>query len=166
MAISRYVLPFLVILIFTVSMANSLTFIEISCSATSYPELCVESLSPYAYTIQQSRFQMGLTAMTVSLANGQSAKSFLDQLLPGPVNKLCFVDEIVDEVGKTVVNLTTTGGASTTKLETLLSSPLDAEECFDRETSLLDTVTQDMIRTRVTNLAQVTSNAVVLVNKI
>lgn len=48
--------------------------------------------------------------MTVGLANGQLTKSFLDQQTNTVKKCRQFVEGIVDEVDKTVVDLTTMGG--------------------------------------------------------
>ncbi|KAA8522273.1 hypothetical protein F0562_012946 [Nyssa sinensis] len=55
-------------------------FIETSCQATHYPSLCVECLSSYASTIQQSDQQLAQAALSVSLARARSAATFVSSM--------------------------------------------------------------------------------------
>ena len=51
-----------------------------ACKTTTYPALCVQSLSAFAPSIQQNPLQLTETAFSVSLASAQSIKTFVYKL--------------------------------------------------------------------------------------
>ncbi|KAJ4822175.1 hypothetical protein Tsubulata_022711 [Turnera subulata] len=55
-------------------------FIKVSCNVTRDPTICVDSLSPYASSIQDSPRRLIFTAVNVSLANVQSTMTLVDDL--------------------------------------------------------------------------------------
>ncbi|KAJ4822174.1 hypothetical protein Tsubulata_022707 [Turnera subulata] len=55
-------------------------FIKVSCNVTTDPTICVDSLSPYASSIQESPRRLIFTAVNVSLANIQSTMTLVDNL--------------------------------------------------------------------------------------
>ncbi|KAJ4822172.1 hypothetical protein Tsubulata_022705 [Turnera subulata] len=55
-------------------------FIKVSCNVTEDPTICVDSLSPYASSIQESPRQLIYTAVNVSLVNVQSTMTLVDNL--------------------------------------------------------------------------------------
>ncbi|KAH7841537.1 hypothetical protein Vadar_031263 [Vaccinium darrowii] len=58
-----------------VELMAPMNFIEASCSATTYPQVCIRSLSKYATAIQESPLQLTQTALTVTLALVESTKA-------------------------------------------------------------------------------------------
>uniref|UniRef100_A0A7N0TC94 Pectinesterase inhibitor domain-containing protein n=1 Tax=Kalanchoe fedtschenkoi TaxID=63787 RepID=A0A7N0TC94_KALFE len=54
-----------------------MSFINLSCRATLYRTLCVQSLSVYAASINRSPHRLTHTALLVSLAKAKSAKSYV-----------------------------------------------------------------------------------------
>ncbi|KAM7491738.1 hypothetical protein LguiA_034659 [Lonicera macranthoides] len=160
-------------------------FIKSSCKATTYPALCVQSLTVYASTIQRSRRQLAQTALSVSLAKAQSAKAFVAQLAKTKglkpreyaALKDCIEEmgDTADRLSKSVRELKNTGRASgpdfiwhMSNVETWVSAALtDDNTCLDGFSGrVLNGKIKDSVRGRVTNLVQVTSNALALVNSL
>lgn len=180
------ILPLLLLLLH-LSMAAppspATNFIKSSCKTTTYPALCVQSLTVYASTIQRSRRQLAQTALSVSLAKAQSAKSFVAQLAKTKglkpreyaALKDCLEEmgDTADRLSKSVRELKNTGRASgpdfiwhMSNVETWVSAALtDDNTCLDGFSGrVLNGKIKDSVRARVTNLVQVTSNALALVN--
>ncbi|WJX36490.1 hypothetical protein P8452_24360 [Trifolium repens] len=74
---TKLTLLFLFSTLLTIVTSTPASFIKSSCSTTSYPALCVESLSSYASTIQQDPHQLVQTALSLSLNKTQSTKTFV-----------------------------------------------------------------------------------------
>ncbi|KAI4383068.1 hypothetical protein MLD38_008948 [Melastoma candidum] len=162
------------------------SFIKSSCSATSYPTLCVESLSVYADTIRGSRRQLALAALSVSLSRAKSAKGFVSGLANGGGLKgkaymavgdcLEMMEESVDRLSKAVQEMKRFGGAKgqdlmwhVSNVETWVSAALtDDNTCMDGIDEKGVSVSgrlRSSIRGKIVNVAQVTSNALALVNR-
>ncbi|KAI4364863.1 hypothetical protein MLD38_020899 [Melastoma candidum] len=80
--------PILVFLVTAVlhslRMVASQDFITESCQTTEYPTLCVQSLTPYAPSIQQNEILLAKTALELSLENSHGATSFVSQMTQTP----------------------------------------------------------------------------------
>ncbi|OPH47048.1 plant invertase/pectin methylesterase inhibitor family protein, partial [Vibrio campbellii] len=87
------------------SAAPANNFIKSSCSVTTYPALCVDSLSVYAERIKQSPQQLATTALEVSLNRTKLAQTFLKRLtkLKGlTVKQLAAIRDCLEEVEDSV----------------------------------------------------------------
>ncbi|CAL5323022.1 hypothetical protein CsSME_00001500 [Camellia sinensis var. sinensis] len=189
---ARAILPFLALissLLYiagTAESAASTSFIKASCKATDYPAVCVESLSAYATSIQQSPRQLAQIALSVSLAKAESMKAFVTKLTKFKGLKAreyqaikdCLeeVSDSVDRVSKSVRELKYMGNGKgkgkdflwhMSNVETWVSAALtDDNTCLDGFSGrALDGNVKASIKARVTNVAQVTSNALALVNQ-
>ncbi|CAI9774085.1 unnamed protein product [Fraxinus pennsylvanica] len=174
-------------LLFIPSKSESITaannFIKSSCSATTYPAVCIRSLSIYASTVQRSPRQLATTALSVSLETAQSATTFLTKLTkfkglkPREYAALkdCIeeVSDGLDRLSKSVRELKTMGGARgkdfiwhMSNVETWVSAALtDDNTCMDGFSGrALNGRIKSSVRAQMTNLAQVTSNALALCN--
>ncbi|WRX16961.1 Pectinesterase inhibitor domain - like 10 [Theobroma cacao] len=159
-------------------------FIKASCSATKYPALCVQSLAAFAPSIQQSPRQLAQTALNVSLARAQSTEAFVSKMKKFKglekreyeAIKDCIeeMSDSVDRLSKSVQELKHMGQAKgqdflwhVSNVETWVSAALtDESTCVDGFASQgLDGKVKASIRARVMNVAQVTSNALSLVNQ-
>ncbi|MCA2150962.1 plant invertase/pectin methylesterase inhibitor family protein, partial [Citrobacter portucalensis] len=159
------------------------TFIKTSCKSTSYPALCVRSLSAYADAIQQNPRQLVLTALSVSLSRAESAKSFVMELKKLKNLKNREIEAIADcleEMGDTVYGLSKSikemkhlGQAKDqeflwhmSNVETWVSAALtDENTCVDGFASkALNGNIKDSIKSEIINVAKVTSNALALIN--
>ncbi|KAI4323895.1 hypothetical protein L6164_023469 [Bauhinia variegata] len=166
----------------TIAAAPS-NFIKSSCSTTTYPALCIESLSVYSGAIQQNRHQLVQTALFVSLNKTLSIKSFVSKL-----NKFrglksreyAALHDCIEEINDGVDRLTrsleelklcTVKGEDFTwhisNVETWVSSALtDEGTCTDGFAGkALNGKIKGSIRARMVNVAQVTSNALSLINQ-
>ncbi|XP_022156444.1 21 kDa protein-like [Momordica charantia] len=166
------------------SASSPTSFIESSCRVTRYPTLCVESLSGYASAIRQSGRQLAQTALSVSLSRARQAATFVAGLgkRRGPMRGLEYqaVKDCIENMGDSVDSLRrsvkelgdlrrTAGGDflwHMSNVQTWVSAALtDETTCLDgfagRRT---DGQVKASIRKKVTLVAQVTSNALALVN--
>lgn len=159
-------------------------FVKSSCSAVQYPALCVQSLAAYASTIKQSPRQLAQTALAVSLARARSTKDFVARAAKFrglkareyKAIKDCLeeMDDSVDRLAKSVKELKSTGGSKgqdflrhVSNVQTWVSAALtDVTTCLDGYASAaLNGRLKTSIRSRALNVAQVTSNALALVNQ-
>ncbi|GAY41374.1 hypothetical protein CUMW_058950 [Citrus unshiu] len=158
-------------------------FIETSCKSTRYRTVCVQSLLPYAYKIQRSPLQMALEALSVSLSRTKSADAFVSNLVKHkdlkpreqqPIDDcLQLMGDSIDRLSKSVQELRGISGANDrdflwhiSNVQTWVSAALtDDDTCLDG-LAALDGEVKDSIRTRVSNVAEVTSNALALVNQL
>ncbi|KAH7537887.1 21 kDa protein [Ziziphus jujuba] len=168
------------------STATTTNFIKNSCSATTYPDVCVKYLSSYASAIQQSPKQLALTALSVSVDKARATKTFVVKF--GKMKGLksreykairdC-VDEMgdsVDRLSQSVQELKKLGSKSKrgdflwhmSNVQTWVSAALtDENTCLDGFAGkVLDGKVKASIRQLVVNVAQVTSNALALCNKL
>lgn len=160
-------------------------FIKASCRATRYPSLCVECLSAYANSIQQSERQLAEVALSVSLAKARSAAMFVVKLTRSAKGlkprELQAVKDCVDTMGDTMDQLSRsirelgrTGKVPgqdfmwhVGNVQTWVSAALTNENtCLDGFAGpAMDGNVKGAIRARVLNVARVTSNALALVNR-
>lgn len=164
--------------------SNPTDFIKASCRVTSYPTLCVECLAGYARAIQQSERKLAQTALTVSLARVRSGAAFVAKLTkvrgikPREYQavKDCIetMGDSVDGLSESIQELGHMGRAGgqdflwhVSNVQTWVSAALTNENtCLDGFSGrFMDGNVKTAIRRRVANVAQVTSNALALVNR-
>ncbi|CAH2048064.1 unnamed protein product [Thlaspi arvense] len=161
-------------------------FIESSCQTTRYPSLCVHTLSAYATMIRHNNDQdLAQTALTISLARARSVAIFVAKLTKeSPSFKrreyLAIQDCIevlgnsVDRLGQSVKELGRAGHAVASEdfmwkmsnVQTWVSAALtDETTCLDGFSGrVMEGKVKRLIRFKVVHVAQVTSNALALVN--
>ncbi|XWS47655.1 hypothetical protein CRYUN_Cryun13aG0002800 [Craigia yunnanensis] len=168
----------------TAASSRASNFIKASCSATKYPALCVQSLATFAPSIQQSPRQLAQTALSVSLDRVKSTQEFVSKMkkfkgvkkIEYEAIKDCIeeMSDSVDRLSKSVQELKHMGQAKgqdflwhVSNVETWVSSALtDENTCVDGFARRgMDGKVKASIRGRVINVAQVTSNALSLVNQ-
>ncbi|KAK6777480.1 hypothetical protein RDI58_024197 [Solanum bulbocastanum] len=169
---------------------RTMTFIETQCRRTRYHELCVRTLSNYVNATSQDPQEIAQVALKVSLAkaintkyyimkvckefnqinksnknNNQAAKDCLDQISDG-------VSQLTNSV-KELQHLRLDGERAfewhQSNVQTWLSTVLtDAYTCMEGMTNLghasMGGKVKAMIKAKVLNVAQVTSNALGLFN--
>lgn len=163
--------------------ATPSNFIKSSCSTTQYPALCVESLSVYANTIQQDPHQLVQTALSLSLNRTQSTKSFVSKCYKFrglKAREYAALHDCAEEISDSVDRLTRSLKELVlckvkgedfrwhiSNVETWVSSALtDESTCGDGFAGkALDGKIKASIRARMVNVAQVTSNALSLINQ-
>ncbi|OVA19547.1 Pectinesterase inhibitor domain [Macleaya cordata] len=158
-------------------------FIKTSCGVTLYPDLCFESLRVYRSTIQQSPRQMAQAALSVSLARARSAANYVSMMskvkgIKGRdfiAVKDCVenMGDSVDRLSRSIKELGEMGqvrGQSfiwhMSNVQTWVSAALtDENTCVDGFTGHgWNENVKAAIKSRVVGVAQVTSNALALVN--
>ncbi|KMT12564.1 hypothetical protein BVRB_5g098090 [Beta vulgaris subsp. vulgaris] len=160
-------------------------FIRSSCLATQYPPLCYHCLSRYASKIGRSHRQLALTALAASLSRARSAARFASRMKKTKGIKhteLVVVKDCIDTMSDGVDQLTRSFGELANSgytngedfmwhmnnVQTWVSAALtDATTCVD---GLSDGYgksgkVKGAIQRRVNNVAQLTSNALALVNR-
>ncbi|XVF13309.1 hypothetical protein REPUB_Repub08aG0197600 [Reevesia pubescens] len=159
-------------------------YIVTSCKATRYPALCVECLSGYASAIGQNKQHLAQTALSVGLSRAQSAAAFVAKMTQmrgiKPRERQAVKDcienmgDTVDRLSQSVKELGHMGRAvgqdfmlHMSNVQTWVSAALtDENTCLDGFAgSVMDGNIKIAIRRRVVHVAQVTSNALALVNR-
>ncbi|KAL3521434.1 hypothetical protein ACH5RR_019583 [Cinchona calisaya] len=160
------------------------SFIRAKCLTTTYPSVCIQSLSAYGKTIQKSPKQLAQTALSVSLNRTQSTRVFVTKLnkFRGLKSReyaairdcLEVMSDSVDRLSNSIQELKNLGRASgpgwfwhISNVQTWVSAALtDASTCADGFAGrALNGRIKWSIKTRMTNVAQVTSNALALINQ-
>ncbi|MQM22911.1 hypothetical protein Taro_055970 [Colocasia esculenta] len=167
------------------------SFIRSNCRCTQYPALCERSLSGFAGTIRHSRRQLAHAALAVSLDRARSASTFVGRLAAsmGGSAKRGFrsreagavrdcienVADSVDRLRRSAAELGRMGRARSpgfawhlSNVQTWVSAALtDETTCLDGFSGHgVDPVLRAAIRRRILGVAQVTSNALALINRI
>ncbi|KAL3524174.1 hypothetical protein ACH5RR_017008 [Cinchona calisaya] len=164
--------------------AAATSFIRTKCRTTTYPSLCIQSLSIYANTIQTNPKQLAQTALSVSLDRAQSTRAFVTKLtkfrgLKSRENAAirdCMevMNDGVDRLSKSVQELKNMGRARGPELiwhlsnvQTWVSAALtDYNTCADGFAGRASNGSiKSSIKLRMSNVAQVTSNALALINQ-
>ncbi|MED6150615.1 hypothetical protein PIB30_074067 [Stylosanthes scabra] len=160
--------------------ASPSNFIKSCCSTTRFPNVCVESLSVYANTIQQDPHELAQTALSLSLNKSESTRAFVSNcnklrgLKPREYAALkdCAeeISDSCDRLSKSLkeLKLCKVKGEDfrwhISNVETWVSSALtDDSTCGDGFSG--NGKMKDSIRGRMVNLAQVTSNALSLITQ-
>lgn len=160
------------------------SFIKASCRVTRYPVLCFQCLSGYASTIRQSDRQLALTALSVSLSRARSATVFASKLTKvrglkpreHEAVKDCIENmaDTVDRLSHSVQELGHTGKAVSqdfmwhmSNVQTWVSAALtDENTCLDGFAGrVMEGNVKTAVRRKVIDVAQVTSNALALINR-
>ncbi|XVF51667.1 hypothetical protein PTKIN_Ptkin04bG0202800 [Pterospermum kingtungense] len=159
-------------------------YIVASCKATSYPALCIECLSGYASVIRKNEQHLAETALSVGLSRAQSAAAFVAKMMKvrgiKPRERQAVKDCIetmgdsVDRLSQSVKELGHMGRDvgqdfiwHMSNVQTWVSAALtDENTCLDGFAGrFMDGNIKVAIRRRIVNVAQVTSNALALVNR-
>ncbi|XP_057457017.1 21 kDa protein-like [Lotus japonicus] len=164
----------------------STVFIKTSCSSTTYPRLCFASLVKHAESIQNDRLQLTCTALNVTLAAAKSTSAMISTMAkkqgmkPREVAAMQDCVEVlsdsVDELRRSIAelgNLKTSNFEMTmSDVQTWVSAALtDESTCTDgfQQQQSEDAVNEDdksAVRVRVVQTAQLTSNALALINRL
>ncbi|KAL8103238.1 21 kDa protein-like [Apium graveolens] len=157
-------------------------FIRLSCRATLYPVLCFQSLSMYATKIQQNERQLAEAALSVSLAKARFTRMFVSKLTKVSgirareyrTVKDCIenMGDTVDQLSKSMKEMSHIRGRQDfmwhmSNVQTWVSAALTYENtCFDGFSgNFMEGNVKDAVKKRIVTVAQVTSNALALVNR-
>ncbi|KAG5558398.1 hypothetical protein RHGRI_008355 [Rhododendron griersonianum] len=155
-------------------------FIRTSCSTTSYPRLCVTSLSSHSSAIQTSPKLLAHTALSVTLNNTQSTSAMMLKLAqthglkPREVGAM---RDCIEEMGDSVDLLRKSFGEMSqikgsnfelmmSDIQTWVSAALtDDDTCSDGFAGNgMNGNMKNIVRGRIVNIAHLTSNALALIN--
>ncbi|MED6167641.1 hypothetical protein PIB30_004865 [Stylosanthes scabra] len=159
-------------------------FIKSSCRATRYPALCVECLIGYAGVIGQSKRQLALAALSVTISSTRSCSSFVKSMAKqmrmkpreyGAVQD-CIenMGDSVDRLSQSVREMGRVGEGlgedfewHMSNVQTWVSAALtDDNTCLDGfDGRAMNGNVKAAIKGRVLHVAQLTSNALALVNR-
>ncbi|KAI3449109.1 hypothetical protein Pfo_005774 [Paulownia fortunei] len=163
-------------------------FIELQCQTTLYPDLCMRCLSYYVsnFTTTLSHQQLAQIALKVSLAKAESTQTYVTEvakeLKERKAKDYQAVKECLDQINDGVEQLSNCiketqkikeNGESSdfpwhaSNVQTWMSTALtDASTCIDGFSGrAIGGKTKAMIKAKVLNLEQVTSNALALFNR-
>lgn len=172
-------------LVTTDSFDGATNFIRVSCRATLYPVLCYQSLSVYATKIQQNERQLAKAALAVSLGKARFTTMFVSKLTKVTgirTRELRAVQDCIDNMGDTVDQLSRSldelnhinrfrGGQDfmwhMSNVQTWVSAALTNENtCSDGFSgNFMEGNVKATVKRRIVTVAQVTSNALALVNR-
>ncbi|XP_039122318.1 21 kDa protein-like [Dioscorea cayenensis subsp. rotundata] len=163
------------------STSTSVEFIRNSCTKTDYPTLCFSSLSAYAPTIQTSPKQLAEAALSVSLDSTKSTSTMIKSMSKGQgmssrekeAMSDC-MDTLQDSVEELKQSLKAMGELKgkdvklhMNDIQTWVSSALtDENTCMNGFTNneIKDEGAENKVRSQVVKVAQLTSNALALIN--
>jgi pectinesterase inhibitor-like protein len=157
-------------------------FIKNSCSTTTYPRLCYTSLVKHADSIQTNRVLLTCTALNVTLASAKSTSAVISTLSKShglkpreaAAMKDCVevlsdsVDELRRSIGEMSRLRTSNFELTMSDVQTWVSAALtDESTCTDGfdEINAPGNV-QTIVRGKIVQVAQLTSNALALINKL
>ncbi|OWM71841.1 pectinesterase inhibitor 9-like [Punica granatum] len=164
---------------------TDVNFIKSTCMATRYPALCVRSLSGYAAAIRRNDRHLAQAALLVSLSRARSSDSFFSRLARsrglGPWDHRAVRDcvenlrDTVDQLAQSMRELGRAGREAgqdfewhMSNVQTWVSAALtDEDTCMDGFSGHAygNKRLKAVVRRRVVGVAQVTSNALALVNR-
>lgn len=164
----------------TVTPQSSIEFIRTSCSTTTYPRLCYTSLSIHSRTIHTSPKLIANAALNVTLSSAKSTSTMMSKLSqshglkPKEVSAMkdC-VEELSDAVYELRESIDEMGHAKQSNFEVMISdvrtwvsaAMTDESTCSDGFAgNAMNGNLKRAIRGRIMNIAQLTSNALALVN--
>ena len=164
----------------TVTPQSSIEFIRTSCSTTTYPRLCYTSLSIHSRTIHTSPKLIANAALNVTLSSAKSTSTMMSKLSqshglkPKEVSAMkdC-VEELSDAVYELRESIDEMGHAKQSNFEVMISdvrtwvsaAMTDESTCSDGFAgNAMNGNLKRAVRGRIMNIAQLTSNALALVN--
>ncbi|XP_071707508.1 21 kDa protein-like [Rutidosis leptorrhynchoides] len=180
----------IILAIFSLTITTALTkvaptpsYIKRACATVTYPALCEQSLTPYGQTIKASPAQLAHTALAVSLKQSETTQAYLNKLkrVKGlkPRERAAIgdcleeVSDSLDRVSKSMQelkNLDRVKGQDfifhMSNVQTWVSSALtDENTCMEGFGGrVMEGRIKSSVRTHITSVAHVTSNALALVN--
>lgn len=164
----------------------AVSYVTASCKTTRYPSLCVRCLSKYAGSIQQNDQQLARAAISVSLNNAKSTASYVSKLANysglNPTVHQAVIDCVnnmnncVPSLNQSVQELRQIAHFRSqssfewhmSNVKTWVSSALTNQNTCARGFSAdgsMDGPVKDAVTRRMDYVAQLTSNALALVNR-
>lgn len=162
---------------------SSTEFIKTSCSSATYPRLCFSSLSVHANAIQTSPRLLATAALSVSLSSVKSAATQILKLSHShglPSRDVAALNDCLEELRDSVDSLAASISEMPklrrgrdfdlvmSNVQTWVSAALtDETTCSDGfQGKAVNGGVKAAVRARIVNIAQLTSNALSLINRI
>lgn len=159
---------------------TTMKFIQTSCTKTTYPPLCITSLSSYANAIQTSPQLLAHTALTVTLDSTRASTTMMSGLVRAhglqqrdtSAVKDCMeqLRDSVEELRQSLAEMSqiksSNFGLTMNDIQTWVSAALTNEDtCTDGlGGESMNVELRTVVREKVLNIAHLTSNALALVN--
>ncbi|MFS7958510.1 putative pectinesterase [Helianthus anomalus] len=162
------------------SKATNADFIKASCQVTKYADLCFQTLSPYAATININPMELANAALSVSLKSAKSTSKIVRELAKGRdlsmrdgqavADCLENMSDSVDEIKKSMVEMKDLDGPEFNEkmgnVKTWVSAALtDEDTCMDGFEDNVGKM-KEIIRGYIVNVAELTSIALSLISNI
>ncbi|CAL5404882.1 unnamed protein product [Camellia sinensis] len=192
---SNHFLKALIILLTIISFVNSSSaalvsrktrtteFIKTSCSATTYPRLCITSLSRHASAIQTSPRLLAHTALSLTLNNTKSTSTMMSRLsqIHGlKQREIAAMHDCVEQLSDSVDQLRNSIGEmkklkkgsnfdlTMNDIQTWVSAALTNDDtCTEGFAGkAMNGKVKYIVRRRIVKIAQLTSNALALINRL
>lgn len=156
---------------------TSIEFIQVSCNTTTYPNLCITSLSTYASNIQTSPKLLAQTALSITLDTINLTSTLMSELsqthgmtpkeVAGMLDCTEVLSDSVDALRESLKEMSDPGeknfGVMMNDVQTWVSAALtDEDTCTDGFAG--DGKMKKVVRGRIVNVAHLTSNALALIN--
>ncbi|XP_043693156.1 pectinesterase inhibitor 7-like [Telopea speciosissima] len=162
---------------------TEMEFIKTSCDqVTLYPDLCFQSLSPYASTVHMSLRRLSQVALAVSLTNARSTSDMVVSLSKetsmSPSEAAAVADcvktigDSIDELQQSFGQMKHLGGPDfdlkLSNIQTWVSAALTNDNtCMDGfEGDDINGNIENTISGGILSVAQLTSNALALINRL
>ncbi|XP_020674525.1 21 kDa protein [Dendrobium catenatum] len=157
-------------------------FVKSACSSTTYPDLCVSSLSSYSSSINKSPMLLAHTALSVSLDGARSASTAMRSMSTGggrlSPREAGAMRDCVENVGDSIDELRDSLSEMGTlrmgkdlaykinSIQTWVSAALtDDDSCMEGfRGKRMDGTVKTAVRGPIVNVAHLTSNALALIN--
>ncbi|CAL5407704.1 hypothetical protein CsSME_00029023 [Camellia sinensis var. sinensis] len=158
-------------------------FIKTSCSATTYPRLCITSLSRHASAIQTSPRLLAHTALSLTLNNTKSTSTMMSRLsqIHGlKQREIAAMHDCVEQLSDSVDQLRNSIGEmkklkkgsnfdlTMNDIQTWVSAALTNDDtCTEGFAGkAMNGKVKYIVRRRIVKIAQLTSNALALINRL
>ncbi|CAI0404894.1 unnamed protein product [Linum tenue] len=151
-------------------------FIRTSCSATTYPQLCYNSLSAHATKIQTSARLLASTALDVALSSAKSTSAAMIKLQQShglsPRQSAAMLDcveelgDSVDQIRQSIDEMAGARGAgrSPSDFQLMISDVQTWESTCNDGFAEMAGETKTVVRGKIETIAHLTSNALALIN--
>ncbi|GMI75630.1 Pectin Methylesterase Inihibitor 7 [Hibiscus trionum] len=164
------------------SKASNTDYVKTSCEVTMYPDICYQTLSAYASTIQTSPRELANTALSISLNGAQSTSTLVLKLSKehgltrGEAVAIAdcveTMSDSVDELRQSMAEMKDLKGPEfqmkMSNIQTWVSAALTNEDtCMDGiEAKAVNGKIKDTIRSNIARVAHLTSNALAFINRL
>ncbi|XP_042503802.1 pectinesterase inhibitor 7-like [Macadamia integrifolia] len=162
---------------------TEMEFIKTSCDeVTLYPDLCFQSLSPYASTVHMSPRRLAQVGLAVSLTSARSTSDMVVSLSKqndmSPSEAAAVADcvettgDSIDELEQSLVQMKHLRGSDfdlkLSNIQTWVSAALTNDDtCMNGfEGNAMNGNIKNTIRSGILSVAQLTSNALALINRL